>query len=286
MEINRVVQVDNSLTIKFEEPDIKPDVKPKIKDELADEKLEMDNTTKENEKPPKCGQDSENFSREEIKKIVEIVGVEKLKKILAKLDVVKPIAPKTASRKMKELREENFRLNDKIKEQSCEIEEWKSQVKSVARQKDQLEILLEVNSSKLNLLKSEASSTKDELVSVNEAKLNRFSKELEACRDNLSLESKLKDYFSEKHKQSENLVRILKCEIERLKCQNERMKEKEGKEVESLKRKLDEITSDKEHLKCKNDALKEYVNQHVCRSLFKKKIKNDDVQSSLKKKRQ
>ena len=270
MEINRVVQVDNSLTIKFEEPDIKPDVKPKIKDELADEKLEMDNTSKENEKPPKCGQDSENFSREEIKKIVEIVGVEKLKKILAKLDVVKPIAPKTASRKMKELREENFRLNDKIKEQSCEIEEWKSQVKSVARQKDQLEILLEVNSSKLNLLKSEASSTKDELVSVNEAKLNRFSKELEACRDNLSLESKLKDYFSEKHKQSENLVRILKCEIERLKCQNERMKEKEGKEVESLKRKLDEITSDKEHLKCKNDALKEYVNQHVCRSLLKK----------------
>ena len=280
MESSRI-QVDNSLTIKFEEPDIKPDVKLEIKEELPEEKLDDTSTTKENVKPSKSDQESENFSREEIKKIVEIVGVEKLKKILGKLDAVKsvkPIAPKTVSMKMKELREENFRLNDKIQEQSCEIEEWKSHVKSINRQKDQLEILLEVNSSKLNLLKSEASSTKDELVSVNEAKLNRFSKELEACRDNLCLESKLKDHFSDKHKKSENLVRILKCEIERLKCQNERMKEKEG----SLKRKLDEISSDKNVLKCRNDALKDYVNQHVCVA----SQSQTQVQSLLKKERQ
>ena len=76
-------QIDNSFTIKFEEPEIKPEIKTEIKEEPLEEIV--DESAKENKEPqrsqnPVRGENTEeNFSREEIQKIVEIVGVEKLK---------------------------------------------------------------------------------------------------------------------------------------------------------------------------------------------------------------
>ena len=295
-------QIDDEFSIKFEEPDIKPEIKAEIKEEP------LDDSAKENEDPQsisclrsnpvsiQSGEDTDEiFSRQEIQKIVEVVGLEKWKIILSKLDVAK-IGPHGFSRQMKNLCAENFRLQDMVKVKDCQLktknEAWKSleitwknklqtlteqneelevQMNSLKKRKEQLEVLLEVNSSKLNLLQSEANSTKDELVRENEAKTNRLSK-------------------------NENLVRILKCENERfkskkeskirlndremesLKVSNESLKVKlntKDKEIVSLKRKLNDqemeslrklkvVTSEKEELNMKNEALKMYVNQHVC----------------------
>ena len=285
-------QIDDEFSIKFEEPDIKPEIKAEIKEEP------LDDSAKENEDPQsisclrsnpvsiQSGEDTDEiFSRQEIQKIVEVVGLEKWKIILSKLDVAK-IGPHGFSRQMKNLCAENFRLQDMVKVKDCQLktknEAWKSleinwknkfktlteqneelqvqmnslksqkeelqaQMNSMKKRKEQLEVLLEVNSSKLNLLQSEANSTKDELVRENEAKTNRLSK-------------------------NENLVRILKCENERFKSKKESKIRLNDREMESLKVSNESL---KGKLKSKDKeivSLKRKLNDQEMESLRKLKV--------------
>ena len=315
---NNWTQIDDEFSIKFEEPEIKPEIKAEIKEEPVDD------SAKENQDPQsisclpsnpvsiQSGEDTDEiFSRQEIQKIVEVVGLEKWKIILSKLDVAK-IGPHGFSRQMKNLCAENFRLQDMVKVKDCQLktknEAWKSleinwknkfktlteqneeleaqmnslkrqkeelqaQMNSLKKGKEQLEVLLEVNSSKLNLLQSEANSTKDELVRENEAKTNRLSK-------------------------NENLVRILKCENERfkskkeskirlnesLKVSNESLKGKlksKDKEIVSLKRKLND--QEMESLKVSNESLKRKLNTKDKEIVSLKRKLNDQEIESLRK---